>query len=354
MSASVAAPRAPGDLADEAGQNEDHITRWQAIRSSPSLHLAGRRLLAAIPVLWGVTFITYLVLNMLPGDAASALLGANATPAEVHALSIKLHLNQPLLVRYWHWLTGVLSGNLGDSLANGQPVASILANRLPVTTELVVYSFIVTLVIATPLGILAARKPRGILDRITMVLSMGGLSIAQFVFALLLILLLAVTFPVFPALGWVPISGGLGSNLKFLTLPALTIGIPFACFYTRLLRADLLEQMDSQEYVVTARAKGLGRWTILTRHALRNSLIGLLTIIGLNLAVIFGTTVIVEAIFGLPGVGAALLTALSDRDAPLMEGIVLVFSGVTVLANLLTDVLYGVLDPRIRHGRSPV
>ena len=347
----VLAP-SPTNLEGPAG--DEHIGRWASFVASPSLRLTGRRLLQAIPVLWGVTFLTYLFLNLLPGDAASQLLGANATPAEVHQLEIKLHLNEPFLTRYWHWFTGVLSGNLGSSLANGQSVSSILGQRLPVTFELVIVSVVVTMLIAVPMATLAARKPRGIFDRVTTILSMGGISIAQFVFALLLVLLFSDIWNVLPALGWTPLSQSIGQNARYLVLPVMTIAIPLAMFVARLLRADLIEQMDSQEYIVTARAKGLSRWAQLTRHALRNSMLGIVTIFGLQVALLFGLTVIVEEIFGLPGVGQALLTAVNDRDAPLLEGIVLVLAGIVVLVNLLIDVTYGVLDPRIRHGRSSV
>lgn len=346
----ITVPTGPQGASSDS--EDEHLSKWASFIASPSLRLGGRRLLEAIPVLWGVTFITYTLLNLLPGDAASQLLGANATPAEVHALEIKLHLNQPFLVRYWHWLTGVVQGNLGTSLANGQSVSSILGQRLPVTIELVFVSIVITLLLAVPIAILAARKPRGIFDRFTTMFAMGGISIAQFVFALLLILLFSVTWSILPALGWVPLTQSIGENARYLVLPVATIAIPLACFFARLLRADLIDQMNSQEYVVTARAKGLGRWSILLRHALRNSVIGLLTIVGLSFATLFGLTVIVEDIFGLPGIGQALLTAINDRDAPLVEAIVLVLSSIVVLANLATDLLYGVLDPRIRHGRS--
>ena len=350
----MSAVLAPSPTNLEAPAGDEHIGKWASFVASPSLRLTGRRLLQAIPVLWGVTFLTYLFLNLLPGDAASQLLGANATPAEVHQLEIKLHLNEPFLTRYWHWFTGVLSGNLGSSLANGQSVSSILGQRLPVTFELVVVSVIVTMLIAVPMATLAARKPRGIFDRVTTILSMGGISIAQFVFALLLVLLFSDIWNVLPALGWTPLSQSIGQNARYLVLPVMTIAIPLAMFVARLLRADLIEQMDSQEYIVTARAKGLSRWAQLTRHALRNSMLGIVTIFGLQVALLFGLTVIVEEIFGLPGVGQALLTAVNDRDAPLLEGIVLVLAGIVVLVNLLIDVTYGVLDPRTRHGRSSV
>ncbi|HUZ24991.1 MAG TPA: ABC transporter permease [Streptosporangiaceae bacterium] len=315
--------------------------------STSALRLAGRRLLVSLPVLWGVSFLTFIVLNALPGDAATALLGANATPREVRALSIKLHLNEPFLTRYGHWLGSALHGDLGSSLYYHQPVASILWQRLPVTIELVVYALVITFVVAVPLAVLAARRPRGLTDRTSMALGMGSLSIAPYVLALLLVLVFAVDLRWLPAL-----AQGTGGDVRDLTLPAITLAVPLAGFYTRFLRADLLEQMQSADYTVTALAKGLSRWQVLTRHALRNSFIGLVTVIGLNFATLIGGTVIVEQIFGLSGIGYQLLRAINNQDVPLVEGIVLVFAVVVVLANLATDLLYGVLDPRIRHGRS--
>jgi peptide/nickel transport system permease protein len=318
------------------------------LASSSALRVAGRRLLIAIPVLWGVTLLTFIVENALPGDAAEALLGANATPAEIKALSIKLHLNEPLLVRYWHWLWAALHGNLGYSLYSGQPVGSIIAQRLPVTIDLVVYALVLTLVISVPLALLCARKPGGIIDRVIMALCMAGLSIAPIVLALLLLQVFSTYLHnLLPAL-----ASGNGNDLRDLTMPALTLALPLAAFYIRFLRADLIEQMQSEDYTVTALAKGLSRWRVLTRHALRNSFSGLLTVIGLNLATLIGVTVIAESIFGLAGVGNELLQAIQHRDVPLLEGIVLVFAGFVVIVNLATDLLYGVIDPRIRHGRA--
>jgi peptide/nickel transport system permease protein len=342
----------PESSSVEPGGQEGGAPLHRRLAGSPTLRVAGRRLLIAIPVLWGVTFLTFVILNSLPGDAASALLGVNATPAEVRALSIKLHLNEPFWVRYGNWLGGALHGNLGTSLYSHLPVTTILAQRLPVTIELVVYALIITFVVSIPLAVLSARRPRGVVDRTSMVLSMGGLSIEPYVLALLLVLVFADDLRILPAIGYQSIGAGLGGNIKDLTLGAVTIAVPLAAFYTRFLRADLLEQMQSEDYTVTALAKGLTRWKVLTRHALRNSFIGLLTIIGVNLATLIGSTVIVEEIFSLPGIGYQLLQAINNRDVPLIEGIVLVFAGVAVFANLATDLLYGVLDPRIRHGRS--
>jgi peptide/nickel transport system permease protein len=331
-------------------QGISHYTR--KVTHSPMLRVIIRRLLAAIPVLWGVTFFTFIMMNLLPGDAAVALLGANATPAQVHALEIRLHLNEPFFVRYWHWFTGVLHGNFGTSVTSGQNVTTILAQRLPVTFELVLYAFIISIVFTVPVALLAARKPGGIVDRISIFVSMAGFSIPGFVLALLLILVFAVKLGVLPAIGFVPISQSLGGNLRSLTLPALSIGFGLFCGNTRFLRADIIEQSLSQDYVLTAKAKGAGPWRVLVRHVLRNSLLGIITLVGLQMGTLIGGTVIIEQIFSLPGIGQGLLVAINDRDVVLVEAIVLVFACCVVLANLITDLLYTVIDPRIRYGGS--
>ena len=246
----------------------------RAVRGSPSLRLVGRRLLAAIPVLWGVTFVTFVVMNLLPGDAAQEILGANATPAEVRSLKIKLHLNEPFWVRYGHWIGGVLAGHIGVSLRSGQPVSATLSQRLPVTFELLLYAFVVSAVLAVAVAVLAARRPNGIFDRLSLVVSMAGLSTAPYVLALVLVYVFAVRLQAFPAIGFVPLSQSVSGNIKSLTLPALSIGFPLFSVYTRLLRADIIEQMQGEDYVVTARAKGIAPWQVLVRHALRNSLSG--------------------------------------------------------------------------------
>ena len=318
---------------------------------SPTLRLAGRRLLAAIPVLWGVTFLTYVVMNLLPGDTAQLLLGANATPAEIHQLSVELHLNEPFWVRYGNWLGGVFHGSLGTSLQNGENVTTILGARLPVTAELLLYAFVVSLVLAVGLAVLVARWPNGIMDRISLVISMMGLSVAPYVLALVLIYLFAVKVQWFPAIGYTSPSANLVENIKSLTLPAIAIGLPLFAVYTRLLRADILEQLQREDYIVTARAKGVRPWPILLRHALPNSMFGLITLVGLNLGTLIGATAIIEPIFSLPGAGDILVQSINDHDVPVIEGIVVVFAVVVVVANLLADLLYAALDPRIRYGR---
>jgi len=317
---------------------------------SPTARLIGKRLAAAIPVMWGVSFLTFLVVNRLPTDAAQQLLGVNATQQQLEELRQKLNLDEPFLSRYFDWLGHAVTGDLGRSFASDQSVTSILSERLPVTFELIAYALIVSLLFTVPVALLAARKPNGIVDRITMATSMAGLSVANYVLALLLVLLFAVKLSWFPAIGYVPLSESVSGNLHAMALPAFAMAFPLLCFYTRFLRSDLVDQMQGQDYVMTARAKGLGPWQVLLRHAFRNSSFGLITIVGLNISGLIGATVIIESIFSLPGIGQYLLQGILTRDYIVVQAIVLVFAIITVLANLMADVLYAVLDPRIRYG----
>jgi len=320
------------------------------LAGSPALRLVGRRLLAAIPVLLGVTLLTFAVMNALPNDTAQAILGLNASQSSVAALNHQLGLDQPFWSQYWHWLSNVLHGNLGTSV-QGASVNHELAVHLPITLELLAYALVVPLVLSIIVAVLAARKPNGIVDRFSMAVSMLGLSVAPYAFAFILIVVFAVQLQWFPV-----ISGSVGTTpfswLKAMTLPAAAIGFPLFAIYTRLLRADLVEQMQREDYIVTAKAKGVPPWRVLIRHALRNSMFTLITVVGLNLGGLIGAVAIIETVFTVPGIGQDLLNGISNRDVPLIEGIVLVFAVMTVLGNLIADLLYAVLDPRIRYGRS--
>jgi peptide/nickel transport system permease protein len=197
---------------------------------------------------------------------------------------------------------------------------------------------------------MAARRPNGIIDRLTMMFSMAGVSIASYVLAVVLVWVFADVVQIFPAIGFVTIGTNFGENIRSLTLPAVAIALPLLGFYTRLLRADLLEQMQQEDYVVTATAKGVGPWRVIIRHAMRNSLFGLITVVALNFGSLLGAVVIIEQIFSLPGLGDGLIQALTDHDIPVIEGTVLIFALMTVGGNLVADVLYAALDPRIRYG----
>jgi peptide/nickel transport system permease protein len=321
--------------------------RWSA---PPSLRLVGRRLLMAVPIILGVSILTFWVLDLIPGNAAQQLLGPEATPEQLRALELELGLDRPAVLRYLDWLGGAVTGDLGTSLVNGQSVTGQIAERMAVTAELVALAFVVSLGLAVPVALLAAYRPNRLFDRVSMLVSITGLSVANYVLALLLVLVFAVELSWFPAIGFVPLTDGVAGNLHSLALPAAAIAFPLFCFYTRFLRGDLVDQLQGEDYITTARAKGIGPGQVLLRHAFRNSAFGLITVVGLNLGTLLGGTVIVEQIFALPGMGQLMLQAINTRDATVVQGCVVVFAVVAVLANLAADLLYAVLDPRIRYG----
>ena len=336
-------PRVPGN-------RDPRVSPLGRVTGSPALRLVVKRLLMAIPIMLGVTILTFWVLSLIPGNAAQQLLGPEATAEDIAKLEQQLGLNESGVHRYLSWLGHALTGDLGNSLVSGQPVSQILSDRLPVTGELVFLAFVVSLVLAIPVALLAAHRPNGLVDRIGMMISTLGLSVANYVLALVLVLVFAVVLGWLPAIGYVPLSEGLWPNLQSMILPSAAIGLPLFCFYTRFLRGDLVDQMQQEEYVTTARAKGIGSWQVLLRHAFRNSSFGLITVVGLNLGALIGGTVIIEQIFALPGVGQMLLQAINTRDFVVVQAAVVIFALVAVLANLFVDLMYAVLDPRIRYG----
>jgi peptide/nickel transport system permease protein len=339
-----------GAAVTAAVESRPRDSRAARLVSSPSVRLIGKRLITAVPILLGVSILTFWVLNLIPGSAAEQLLGVEATPEQVRALELQLGLDKPAVVRYLEWLGGAVSGDLGTSAVSRQPVSGLLWEHLAVTGELVGLAFLISLGLTMPVALLAAYKPNGLIDRISMVISITGLSVANYVLALLLVLVFAVQLAVFPAIGYVPLSESVGGNLHSLALPALAISFPLFCFYTRFLRGDLVDQLQKEDYIVTARAKGIGPWQVLLRHAFRNSAFGLITVVGLNLGTLIGATVIIEQIFALPGLGQLMLQAINTRDFVVVQACVVVFAVVAVVANLLADLLYAVLDPRIRYG----
>jgi len=300
-------------------------------------------------VLIGVTLLTFTVMSALPNDTAQAILGLHASPSAVIALNHTLGLDQPFWQRYWHWLANVLQGNLGSTV-EGASVNHELAIHVPTTLGLLLYALVVAVLLSIIVATLAARWPNGIIDRLSLAVSMLGLSTAPYVFAFLLIIVFAVKLNWFPVLSG-PVTGP-GSFFRNLTLPACSIGFGLFAIYTRLLRADIVEQMQREDYIVTAKAKGVPPWRGLVVHATKNSLFTLITLVALNLGTLIGAVAIIEPIFSLPGIGAELINAININDLPLVEGIVVVFALVTVAGNLLADLMYTVLDPRIRYGRA--
>jgi peptide/nickel transport system permease protein len=318
--------------------------------SSPSLRLIGKRLLMAVPIILGVSILTFWVLDLIPGNAAQQLLGAEATPEQVRALEIQLGLDRPAPLRYLDWLAAAVGGDLGTSLVSSQPVTGLIGERMAVTGELVALAFLLSLGFAVPVALLAAYRPNRLFDRVSMLVSITGLSVANYVLALLLVLVFAVQLTIFPAIGFVPLSESVAGNLHSLALPAVAIAFPLFCFYTRFLRGDLVDQLQGEDYITTARAKGIGPWQVLLRHAFRNSAFGLITVVSLNLGTLLGGTVIVEQIFALPGLGTLILGAINQRDYTTVQACVLLVALLVVVVNLATDVLYAYLDPRIRYS----
>jgi peptide/nickel transport system permease protein len=306
-----------------------------------------------IPVAIGVTFIAFGILNLLPGGTAATILGGNATPRAIAQLNKTLGLNHPFIVRYWDWIWAALHGNLGSSLQTQQAVSSVIASRAPVTAELGFMAILFALVLAVPLATLSAHKPNGIFDRIFTFVSLMSISVPPFVLGLGLIIIFSLKLRWFSTLGYVPMSAGLWENVRSLILPAISLGVFYFAIYLRVLRGDMVQQINTEHYVVTARGKGMGEWRVLLRHVLPNALFGMITVVTVNLGLLIGGSVLIEQVFAVPGMGLALITAVTSRDAPVVQGVVVCLALTIVLANLLADILYTVLDPRVRvrHAR---
>lgn len=312
--------------------------------------LVAKRLAQLVPVLLGVTFLTFLILNLLPGNVAVAILGNNATPSSIAALDRQLHLDEPILNRYGSWVWQALHGNFGQSLVTHQSVVYTIRQRVPVSLEILILGLLIALMLAVPVAVLAARFQNSVVDRLIGLWAFSGLSIPPFLLGLVLILVAAVDLRWVPATGFIPLSAGLGQNLRTAILPALTLSFGGFAVYLRLLRSEMVSQLGSEDYVVTARAKGASDRRILLHHVLRNSLFGLITAVGVDFGRLLGGAVIVETVFALPGVGQLLITSIYQRDAPVVQGVVVLIAVVVVSVNLVVDVLYSVIDPRVRHG----
>ncbi|PSK06490.1 peptide ABC transporter permease [Brevibacillus porteri] len=299
-----------------------------------------KRLLSGIIVLFGLSVFTFLLIHLIPGDPVRIMLGQRATVEQIESLRGELGLNKPLVVQYLDYASGVLKGDLGTSLKTGRPVSTEIADRFPATAKMAVASLVVAVVIGIGLGVLAAKYKDTPIDGAIMTFSTFGMSIPGFWLGLLVILVFSVH------LGWFPIAGGTG--LKDMVLPAFTLGTLMATALSRLTRAGMVEVL-SNDYIRTARAKGMNERIVLLRHAFRNVMIPIVAVIGLELAGLLGGAVIVEQVFGWPGVGTLAIQAISSRDFPMIQGTTLFIGAVYVLVVILIDVLYAILDPRIDY-----
>jgi peptide/nickel transport system permease protein len=302
-----------------------------------------RRVLLTIPVLVGVATLVFSLIHFIPGDPAQAMLGEGAAPEDVAQLRARLGLDRPLLVQYGSFLAGLVRGDLGVSLRNDQPVLQQILERMPATAELAFASMAVAVLIALPLGIIAAVWKGTAVDYSAMTLSLVGISVPNFWLGPLLAIVFAVE------LGWLPV-GGRGTPAH-LVLPAVTLGAALAAILARMTRASLLEELR-EPYVLAARAKGVSRSRAILCHAFRNSLIPIVTILGLQFGVVLTGAVITETIFAWPGIGRLLIQSISFRDYPTVQGCVLLIAVTYVGVNLITDLTYGFLDPRIRVDKS--
>ncbi|MEW8026811.1 MAG: nickel ABC transporter permease [Candidatus Thiodiazotropha sp.] len=299
------------------------------------------RLLSALVVIVGVVCLVFMLIHLVPGDPVDVMLGESAIPADREALRSNLGLDRPITVQLTDYLKSVAVLDFGSSLHARQPVSELLASRIPATLELAFAALIVTLLIAIPLGILAAVNRGGIGDWGAMGFSMLGLSIPNFWLGPMLILCFSLW------LGWTPVSGreGIGS----LILPAVTLGTGFAAILARMVRSSLLEVLG-EDFIRTARAKGLDESRVIWRHAMRNAWLPVITLLGLQLGALLGGAVVTEVVFDWPGIGSLMIESIQKRDYPVVQGCVLFISLAYVLVNVLTDILYGLIDPRIRSG----
>jgi peptide/nickel transport system permease protein len=311
------------------------------------LRLIVVRLLTLVPLMFLVASVVFFLVHLIPGDPARIMSGTQrVSEAQLENIRRQYHLDKPLYVQYGYWVQDLVHGDLGRSFRQRQEVLDMIVNRLPLTVKLGLYSFTLSLIIAVPLGILAAVKRNTWIDVGATVFSLVGASSPVFFTGILFILLFSYR------LGWLPsIGAGKGGvdELQHLFLPSLTLGISLACITTRLTRSAMIESL-TQDYIETARAKGLSSRSIVLKHAFRNALIPIITVVGIQFGFLLVGTVLVEYTFGLGGLGSMLVNAVQIRDYPVVQGTTIFIAGAFILINLVVDVLYGVVDPRIRYG----
>lgn len=307
-----------------------------------------RRLLAVAPTVLVIATVTFLALQVIPGDLAVVMLGMDARAEDVARLRQEFGLDRPLAVRYLGWLASVARGDLGTSVAYREPVARLIAARLPVTVSVAFAAMLIAVVLALPLGVVAARRAWSGLDLAVLAGSQLGLAVPTFWLGILLLLWLAAAVPIFPLQGYTPLFRDPLEWGRHLVLPALALGVDRAAALLRLVRASLLEELN-RDYVRTARGKGLSDGFVVRRHVLRNAMIPVLTVAGLQLGYLLAGTIVVEQVFGLPGLGRLLLQAIYARDLVVVQGVVMVVAVMFTLLNLLVDLLYAAVDPRIAY-----
>ena len=310
-----------------------------------------RKMFAVLTVLFVVSFVTFFIIHLTPGDPARVMLGADASEEAVENLREQMGLNRPLPVQYVEWLGNVLRGNLGDSIFMKGSMTSIIGLRMKPTVELTVFALVIAVFIAIPTGILAARGRGRLVAQGMMAVSMLGVSVPNFLLGLLLVLLFAVKLKLFPASGYKELQeAGLLEHLRYLLLPAVSLGLMHAALLSRMTRSAVLEVLN-KDYIKMAKAKGVRAFSLMFRHALRNALIPVITVIAQSFVSLLAGALVTETVFNIPGIGKLVIDSISRRDYEVVQAMVLLIAVVNVLIMFLLDILYGIIDPRIRSGK---
>jgi peptide/nickel transport system permease protein len=307
-----------------------------------------RRLIATVPVMGVVALFVFSLLYIAPGDPAAVIAGDLATSEDIARIHAKLGLDEPFLLRFGHWLWRVLHGDLGTSIFTNLPVAQLIGQRLEPTAALTLTTLVVTVLFAVPLGILAAWKVGRWVDRLVMIMAVLGFSLPAFVLAYLLVLGFSIELPLLPVQGYVSIRNGFGPFIAHLILPSTALGLIYGALIARITRASMLEVL-SQDYIRTAAAKGLADSQVLLRHALKNAAVPIATVIGIGVGLLISGVIVTETVFAIPGIGRLTVDAILRRDYPVIQGVILLFSAAYVVVNLLVDISYTLLDPRVRY-----
>jgi peptide/nickel transport system permease protein len=307
-----------------------------------------RRVLATIPVMAVVALFVFSLLYIAPGDPAAVIAGDQATPADVERIRQSLGLDRPFLVQFGDWVWNILHANLGTSMFTGLPVTKMIAQRIEPTLSLMAVTLVFAITVAVPLGVVAAWRAGSLTDRVIMAFAVFGFSVPVFVVGYLLAYVFALELEWLPVQGYTPLSEGVWPWLENLILPAIALGCVYIALIARITRAAMLEVL-AQDYIRTARAQGIGQVGILFVHALKNASVPIVTVIGIGIALLIGGAVVTESVFVIPGLGRLTIDAILRRDYPVIQGVVVLFSFVYVLVNLLIDLVYTVLDPRIRY-----
>ena len=307
-----------------------------------------KRIAATIPVMVFVALFVFLLLRLAPGDPASVIAGDYATAEDIVRIREQLGLNEPLIVQFSTWINSLAHGDLGVSIFNKRTVVELIKQRLEPTIMLTLTTIIFTVLVAVPLGTLAAWRSGSLIDRVVMMFSVAGFSVPVFVLGYMLIYVLSMELKWLPVQGYKSIFDGVWPFLRHITLPTLTLSFIFIALIARMTRASVIEVLQ-EDYVRTARAKGQSEFKVLLRHALRNAAVPIVTVIGLSLALLIGGVVVTESVYNIPGLGRLVLDAVQARDYPIIQGLILFFAFIYILINLLIDLSYTLFDPRIRY-----